>query len=497
MGSAFSSGNKAGRSQTSQPRRPPPATTRGTEGRQLRGENRHVHYEDERSRTRTLPAPQAINPWMEAGYAHPFSIPERDAPVSQATTNPRIQPPPYHEIHPERSLPQPSTFRNPTTTAVPYQNHVPSVAPTSRSPPLVYQPLQGTSLSARLPGSQEGSVAHASPDVRPDTPHVSPIPEAIQPYENDVESEPQSPVGHQTPEDIQQGAGTPDVSQQELNSTPPLAASNTVWVKPQPQNEPKKTAVKAEDYEVMSLLGNNKSPRSKWFKDKQVINKTLEEHLGANLQFYRNKVRFRPHGDYIDDIHMYWLGHYDLLAELDTYIQWLFPISDKSRVNPFSEPLKQREAEQIYETSETRRRVVRSYRLMLDFYGLALANETSGQLTRASHWRDRFFHLKRSSREHSRLTRIIKSLGELGFTFYQAPLVLHLLHETLETKELAGISPSCIHHWIRAILYRFEREFVIRQFRERIREYELDSKNIYKDKHSDNTRYYTLVRKKL
>ena len=40
-------------------------------------------------------------------------------------------------------------------------------------------------------------------------------------------------------------------------------------------------------------------------------------------------------------------------------------------------------------------RVLRSYEMMLDFYGMELSDKTTGEIRRAENWRDRFHHLNR------------------------------------------------------------------------------------------------------
>ncbi len=40
-------------------------------------------------------------------------------------------------------------------------------------------------------------------------------------------------------------------------------------------------------------------------------------------------------------------------------------------------------------------RVLESYRLMLDFYGMELRDVSSGEVVRAEHWKKRFQHLNK------------------------------------------------------------------------------------------------------
>ena len=100
----------------------------------------------------------------------------------------------------------------------------------------------------------------------------------------------------------------------------------------------------------------------------------------------------------------------------------------------------------------------------------------------------------RSQHNHFRVTRIIRSLGELGFSHYQAPFVMRLLHEIYETGELDGISPLTIHCWLRTIETDFDRDYVYNVFKEKIFKYEKEFKAT--KKHDLNMYYYDALPKK-
>ncbi|XP_045175902.2 uncharacterized protein LOC123536638 [Mercenaria mercenaria] len=81
-----------------------------------------------------------------------------------------------------------------------------------------------------------------------------------------------------------------------------------------------------ERYEVPSLLTSDYLTNTKPAKNLQpkseesVHEKDDDEYIGANLRFYRNQLKFRPNGEFIDYIHKYWYGNYSLLEKLHTYI---------------------------------------------------------------------------------------------------------------------------------------------------------------------------------
>lgn len=61
-----------------------------------------------------------------------------------------------------------------------------------------------------------------------------------------------------------------------------------------------------------------------------------------------------------------------------------------------------------------------------------------------------------------RITRILKSLGELGFRHYQAPLVHFFLEETLVRKTLGSVKRSVLDYFLFAVLDKEKRQELVR-----------------------------------
>lgn len=61
-----------------------------------------------------------------------------------------------------------------------------------------------------------------------------------------------------------------------------------------------------------------------------------------------------------------------------------------------------------------------------------------------------------------RITRILKSLGELGFEHYQAPLVRFFLEETLVKKTLSSVKRSVLDYFLFAVLDKEKRQELVR-----------------------------------
>ncbi|XP_027479378.1 opioid growth factor receptor [Zalophus californianus] len=166
-----------------------------------------------------------------------------------------------------------------------------------------------------------------------------------------------------------------------------------------------------------------------------------------NLSFYRNEIRFLPNGCFIEDILQNWREDYDLLEENHSYIQWLFPLREPG-VNWHAKPLTLQEVEAFKSSEEVRERFVQAYELMLGFYGIQLEDRDTGQVRRAHNYQKRFQNLNWHSHNNLRITRILKSLGELGLERYQAPLARFFLEETLVRGELPAVRQSALDYFV-------------------------------------------------
>ncbi|XP_002943244.3 LOW QUALITY PROTEIN: opioid growth factor receptor [Xenopus tropicalis] len=179
-----------------------------------------------------------------------------------------------------------------------------------------------------------------------------------------------------------------------------------------------------------------------------------------NLQFYQNQNPFQPNGEYIDTMLSDWRGDYVQLEENHSYIQWLFPLRERG-MNWCAEPLTLREIEALKGDKDAMRRFREAYRLMLDFYGIELRDEDSGEVARAPNYKERFSNLNRRGHNNLRITRILKCLGELGYGRFQAPLVRFFLEETLVHKELPNVRHSALDYFMFTVRDREQRKELV------------------------------------
>ncbi|XP_061650914.1 opioid growth factor receptor [Phyllopteryx taeniolatus] len=180
-----------------------------------------------------------------------------------------------------------------------------------------------------------------------------------------------------------------------------------------------------------------------------------------NLQFYLNKFPSAPDEVYIESFLKEWKNDYKRLERVHSYIQWLFPLREPG-VNYMASELTKKEIEAFKRNEDAKRRLVESYELMLGFYGIRLVNKEIGEVTRAENWKERFGNLERNMHNNLRITRILKSLGELGFEHYQAPLVHFFLEETLVKKNLSSVKRSVLDYFLFAVLDKQKRQELVR-----------------------------------
>uniref|UniRef100_M4A684 Opioid growth factor receptor n=1 Tax=Xiphophorus maculatus TaxID=8083 RepID=M4A684_XIPMA len=180
-----------------------------------------------------------------------------------------------------------------------------------------------------------------------------------------------------------------------------------------------------------------------------------------NLQFYLNKFPSAPDDIYIESFLKEWKNDYKKLERVHSYIQWLFPLREPG-VNYMASELTKKEIEAFKKNEDAKRRLVEAYELMLGFYGIRLVNKETGEVKRAENWKERFGNLERNMHNNLRITRILKSLGELGFKHYQAPLVRFFLEETLVKKTLSNVKRSVLDYFLFAVLEKQERQDLVR-----------------------------------
>jgi hypothetical protein len=131
------------------------------------------------------------------------------------------------------------------------------------------------------------------------------------------------------------------------------------------------------------------------------------------LRFYR--------GDAPDSegrrIEQLWTQDDDYLERVHDYIQWLFPLRERSGFNPDAPVLTEADVAACRDSPDLRARLRQSLDRMLAFYGFRWTNgpETAPAIERAENYADRAANwLGAGNHNHLRLTRILRCLTILG-----------------------------------------------------------------------------------
>lgn len=202
-----------------------------------------------------------------------------------------------------------------------------------------------------------------------------------------------------------------------------------------------------------------------------------------------------------------WDGEYDILERKHGFIQWLYlsffhPVPQTHRSSSFpirehgmnfeSQPLQPHELEAMKADPVIIERIISSYRLMLDFYGMRLVSTETGLISRSlppRNYASRYNNLMRTYRKNPphlayssssfpgsthnnlRISRILKCLSEVGLERLNAGFLLHVLNEQSENQQLLTrmLCSSMDRWWANCVRNEQERQ-TIAQLVRRVRQ---------------------------
>lgn len=152
-------------------------------------------------------------------------------------------------------------------------------------------------------------------------------------------------------------------------------------------------------------------------------------------------------GRRIDDV---WRMSLDELEYNHDYIQWLFPLRERSGVQP-DVPVLDDAVVAAFAAPDLHARLARSADVMARFYGLEILEQDGGAIVRRSHtFGDRSRRwLTRGNHNFLRLTRIVKSLATLGHAALAAAWLEAL--ESIYAEHPGVIGPTTLRYWQSAI----------------------------------------------
>ena len=175
----------------------------------------------------------------------------------------------------------------------------------------------------------------------------------------------------------------------------------------------------------------------------ELINKPIE----VIVAFYLSQ-RPDSSGRMIEDI---WLWDYQKLEYTHDYIQWLFPLKQKSRFNAHAPTLNHEFIQAFMTNQELQIRLAKSLKVMLTFYGLqCFEGNFDVKITKSDEHEERKNDwISIGNHNYVRLTRILTSLRMLGLSNYAQALFKCL--EQIYQEESKSIGSKTYAFWKNAV----------------------------------------------
>jgi hypothetical protein len=174
--------------------------------------------------------------------------------------------------------------------------------------------------------------------------------------------------------------------------------------------------------------------------------KASEPSPGILVSFYRGESPDSS-GRSLDEIHSW---NDDKLEYTHDYIQWLFPLEERSQFNPDAPLLDAAQIQAVRSDDTLKEKLVKSLQVMLAFYGLQceakegamVVTKSKAFAKRAQNW------LSKHNHNYLRITRILTSLRLLGLEA-QARAFFNCLEQIFQ-EERDKIGNVTFGYWRRA-----------------------------------------------
>lgn len=139
-------------------------------------------------------------------------------------------------------------------------------------------------------------------------------------------------------------------------------------------------------------------------------------------------------------------------------------------MNYESQALQPHEITSMRSSPEIMQRIMKSYEMMLDFYGMRLISAETGLLDRSEDFNHRYTNLVYSPHNYLRISRILKCLSEFGLEHLNIGFLLHVLCEQSESNQLNKdrLRDSMDSYWANCIRNDQDRRW-IRSMIEKVR----------------------------
>lgn len=169
------------------------------------------------------------------------------------------------------------------------------------------------------------------------------------------------------------------------------------------------------------------------------------------IAFYKNEIPLPKTGLFINDI----LSKPDkyMLEKNSIYMHWLFPneISGTFQSEFFSAA----DAEEIRETPALKGQVLKAFKMMLEFYGMELTKDETFLVP----YSEKLYPLMlNNTPDPLKITRILRSLKELGHKDLMLPWLKFLACLIYERKRIPGAATSMEKYWMDTLDKKEKRE---------------------------------------
>jgi hypothetical protein len=143
----------------------------------------------------------------------------------------------------------------------------------------------------------------------------------------------------------------------------------------------------------------------------------------------------------------------DELERVHDYIQWLFPLPERSGFNANAPVLDRQTNQEFRSRPDLQRNMRASFLRMLAFYGLEVVESCPPTVRRALSFADHADWLTASNHNHLRITRILKSMRTLGLETEATAFFNCLvdIYSEESAKDFPGISDETFHFWRSAV----------------------------------------------
>ena len=141
------------------------------------------------------------------------------------------------------------------------------------------------------------------------------------------------------------------------------------------------------------------------------------------------------------------------LESVHDFIQWLFPLRERSGVNPRAPILDEEIIAQFRASRELQKNLMLSFVRMLRFYGLEVRHKPRLRIVQGSIFQERAREwMSPGNHNYLRITRILKSLSSLGLE-EEARKFFECLSDIYDQQDKRNvlISPETFQYWKAAV----------------------------------------------